>query len=80
MRCLMVAMVVTMTVPALGQQDTNEIKELSVERAKALAAWPFGKSPELNGLTTLSDVAAKWLAKPLQPETTKALANPATAR
>jgi hypothetical protein len=61
MRCLLAAAVLCAGV-AVGQElreDTNAIKSLTVEQAKALSQHEGHLS--LNGLTTLTDEAAKAL-------------------
>ncbi len=58
---LMAALCGVTCVPDELPKDTNEIKTLTVEQAKALAQHKYELS--LNGLTTLSDEAAKVLAK-----------------
>ena len=63
MRCLL-AVAVLITGVAVGQElpkDTNEIKTLTVQQAKALAQHKGYLS--LDGLTSLTDAAAKALSQ-----------------
>jgi hypothetical protein len=80
---MVVALVMAVMVPAFGQQDTNEIREFDVERARDLATREGSLS--LKVLPTLSPEVAEAVAlhkglplldglTTLSPEVAKALA------